>query len=153
MDDQNPGFDYLIVREAYPQKKNSWRNKKYLLPVFVQNKWSRDDSTKKLDLATVNTALENCRNFLKNQCTASTGYRYLPKSPRWTSFWASDDESCDEFVLVFMARCDYNNNVVSDAPKNVLYCFDVQMKLMFGPTLAAYVDSLVPEEKIVIKLR
>ena len=46
-------------------------SERYLLPLFIQNKCSKDASTTKLEVGDVNSANEHCKTFIENFITMS----------------------------------------------------------------------------------
>ena len=64
VDDQNKGWDRLIVLEVIQVSPGSNTSERYHLPLFIQNNFSEDASTTKLDIGDVNSANEYCKIFI-----------------------------------------------------------------------------------------
>ena len=57
----------------------------------------------------------------------------------------------DNFILLFVAKCNTHNNAVADAPSNVMFCFDQDLERLYGPTLKGFVSSLRPGSCISVR--
>ena len=133
---QNSGWDRLIVLEAFPSGGNS--SQRYLLPLFIQNKFNKDNSTTKLKLDDVKKAHNHCMKFVRNRIKLASGFSLLS---------TTDDNS----VLLFVAKTDKNNNAVTEAPSNILFCFEEDLKRLYGPTLKSFVNTLQPGHSIYVR--
>ena len=129
-DPNNPGFDRLIVLEAFPVLSEGKSSQRFLLPLFIANKFSKDDARTKLSTETVTSKYVNCKEFLRDRMHLGSGF----------SFISTDDN----YILLFVAKCKAHNNAVADAPSNVVFCFDKDLERLYGPTLKGFVSSLQP---------
>jgi hypothetical protein len=132
-DAQNPGWDRLLILEAFPSHGDSSggdSGSRYLLPLFIQNKFSKMDATTQITAEEVAASREHCKLFLKDSVQLGDGFKWL--------------EHDDGFVLLVVAKCDRNDNVTSGAAAgNVLFCFEDELRALYGPTLRGFIDRLV----------
>ena len=138
VDDQNKGWDRLIVLEAFRVSPGSNTSERYLLPLFIQNKFSKDSSTTMLDVGVVNTAYDHCKVFINSSVTLDSEF-----SPFATTG--------DNFVLLFITKCNKNKNVFTDSPSNVMFCFGEDLEALYGPTLKGFVSTLQPGHSISVR--
>jgi hypothetical protein len=141
-DAQNPGWDRLLILEAFPSHDDSKANdsaSRYLLPLFIQNKFSKTDATTKLSAQTVAAANKHCELFLRDSVRLGEGFKWL------------SDKVADNFVLLIVGKCDKNDNAVSGAASNVLFCFEEELRALYGPTLRGFIDSLVLDAAVSIE--
>lgn len=74
------GWDLIITYEAFPpyeafpHKKMSTKNKKYIAVEFHQNKFSGPDSLTKYGKTDVISSFENCELFFVNHVKVKEGY-------------------------------------------------------------------------------
>jgi len=142
VDETQTGWDRLIFYECFPSDNIA---QSYILPVFIQNKFSKTDSTISLSIATVQAAVSHCNNFLSNYCKFNEKYPLIPRKKRHFN-----GDSNYQFVLIFVARQNYNKNTIAQPPTNVLFCFEEDLKRLYGPTLYQFVNDLVPGESLVV---
>ena len=135
-DDYNVGWDRLIFYEAFPCKAI---RKKFTLPVFFQNKFSAAGASTRLTLATVNDSVVVCKKFLTSKCSFEK-CTLIPEKTKWFSFGSASYQ----FVLVFIVKQEVNETK-SEAPSNVIFCFEEDLKLLYGKTLSGFVKYLVPD--------
>lgn len=141
--DVQPGWDSLILLSVQPQSSHKENKKSYVLPCFIQNKYSKTTSTTKISSATIKESLENCRNFFNNHIKSSTDHKLLPKKWRWTNMREYfKTHTIDQFILIFVASADCNKNVRREADKNVLTLFRDELSEIYGPTLTKILISL-----------
>lgn len=136
-DPNNPGFDRLIVLEAFPVSSEGESSQRFLLPLFIENKFSKDDASTKLSIETVTSKYNNCKKFLSSHMNLGSGFSLIPTD--------------DNFILLFVAKCNTHNNAVADAPSNVMFCFDQDLERLYGPTLKGFVSSLRPGSSISVR--
>ena len=63
---QNKGWDRLIIMEAFPNSNNKRR---YIIPVFIQNKFSDEGSRTTFSADDAIKALGHCQSFFENMVT------------------------------------------------------------------------------------
>ena len=130
-DTNNPGWDRLIVLEAFEVSPGSNTGKRYLLPLFIQNKFNKEDATTVLSVEEVEAANDKCKEFMRDRVTFDSRF-----SPLQTV--------ADNFVLMIVAKRNSNTNVFTDSPSNVMVCVDEDLERLYGPTLKGFVNSLQP---------
>jgi len=140
-DDYNTGWDQLIFYDAFPSGKP--KRRKFILPVFIQNKFSAEGASTKLTLETVNTTVQRCKKFVQEQCIF-TGCYPIPKKTAWYRF----GKTGYEFVVIFVVKQRAHHNTTSEAPPNVIFCFEEDLKILYGKTLSGFVKYLVPDSTI-----
>ena len=116
----------------------SSNGERYLLPLFIQNKFSKDASTTRLEVGVVNSANEHCRTFTESFVTFDSEFSPIPTEG-------------DNFVLLFVAKCKKNNNVLTDSPSNVMFCVGEDLEGLYGPTLKGFVSTLQPDLSISLR--
>jgi hypothetical protein len=114
-DECNTGWDRLIFYEAFPS--GQVKRRRFVLPVFIQNKFSAEGASTKLTLETVNSAVKICEDFLVGKCIF-TDCNLIPKQTRWFRFGSTKHH----FVLIFIVKQKAHHNATSDAPSNVIFC-------------------------------
>lgn len=134
----NAGWDRLIFYECFPNFSKKKTKKRYVLPVFIQNKFSKEDATTKLDIGTVNESFNHCNDFLSTFCD----FGYL--TPIST-------EVHNQFVLIMNVRQKTNNNTLTNAPSNVIIYTNEHMTLLYGPTIGGFVKDLMPDTNLETK--
>ena len=122
----NDGWDRLMMLEAYPLESDSSR--RYVLPLFIQNKYSKNNSTTKLNLKKVKKAHANCKKFVEDHIVLNGEYSLYP-----------DKEN--NFILLFVSKQKVNGNAVRDAPSNVMFCLNDDLELLYGPALKGFVNT------------
>ena len=88
-DDQNKGWDRLIVLEVFEVSPGSNTSERYLLPLFIQSKFSKDSSTIKLDVCDVNSANEHCKKFIESFITFDSKFPLFRKRAIISFFFLS----------------------------------------------------------------
>lgn len=68
-------------------------------------------------------------------------------------FSTKKETNYDDFVLTFIAHSNHTATAVTDAPSNVLTIFKEDFCMFYGPFLATFMDSLVPEGDVYIKAK
>jgi hypothetical protein len=134
----NPGWDRLIVLEAFPVPPGSNSSQRYLLPLFIQNKFSEETSTFKLAVADVESSYNHSRTFMDS---------FIKLGSEFSLISTTDDN----FVLLFVAKCNSYKNVVRKSPSNVMFCFEEDLERLYGPTLKGFVSSLQPDLSISLR--
>lgn len=134
---QNAGWDLLLFYDAFPSQSS--KSKRYVLPVFIQHKFSEGESTTKLSKKVVEKARSHCKDFLKNNC------RFPKNLLQLTSDFTDKD---NKFILLFVAKQNWNLNTVSEAPSNVLFCFEEDIQRLYGPTLGVFFKYLIPDQTL-----
>jgi len=140
-DDRNAGWDRLIFYEAFPSGQA--KRNRFTLPVFIQNKYSSDGATTKLTIDQVNKATAHCQRFLEEKCKFKN-CALIPKKTKWYRFGSSQKQ----FVLIFIVKQGTYQNTTTDAPSNVIFCFEEDLHILYGKTLAGFVKYLVPDSTI-----
>jgi hypothetical protein len=136
-DPLNPGWDTLIVYEGFPAA-SSPVDQRYALPVFIQNKFSKEDATTRLGNKVVNKAHKHCQKFL-GECRYRECELFPAKSAAFPYGF-----SHFPFVLIFVMRQDVRPSAIAGAPPNVMFCSEEELKRLYGPTLSGFVSHLVP---------
>jgi hypothetical protein len=136
-DPLNPGWDTLIVYEGFPAASSAV-DRRYALPVFIQNKFSKEDATTMLNNKVVKKAHEHCQTFL-GKCR----YRECELLPAKSAAFPFGF-SHFPFVLIFVVRQDVRPSAIAGAPPNVMFCSEEELKRLYGPTLSGFVNHLVP---------
>ena len=144
----NPvGWDTLIIYEAFLPKRRATsksNGNKYLLPVFIHDNVSDNDwANNTIEQSEVEPCLAHCRAFLNDYCTCTPGYQLIPLT----------NDDVDPFVLVYMSSAKAKHagdevDTAEHAPTNVLTLYEEDLTSMYGPTLARFVDGLLPEQDI-----
>ncbi len=142
-DDNQPGWDKLMVLAAFPHKQTT---KKFILPVFIQNKFSKEDSTTFYSLQDVEESRLNCKKFMKQFVTVERGQNLLPKRFKNFTWFNSDDDMESNFVLIFLVKGIVANNAIENCPNNVKVLEVSDLPDVYGPTIAMFVNSLVPDD-------
>ena len=142
---QNPGWDRMIVMEAFPLKTKSKR--RYLLPVFIQNNFCEDSSTSKLSKAKVSKDLKSCLDFFNMYVQIDVKkFSFLSAKRKW--FTSKPIRLESDCILLYVGEHKTNDNTPSDAPPNVMFCLGQDLQKLYGPTLMNFVDSLHPDEAV-----
>jgi hypothetical protein len=137
-DDSNPGWDRLIVLEAFPVSSGSNSSKRYLLPLFIQNKFSSEDALTMLGSPEVNIINDNCKKFMK----------FITFDSEFSPIQTADDK----YVLLLVAKRNNNANIYEGTPSNVMLCLEENLEKLYGPTLKGFVSSLQPGPSVSVKL-
>ena len=112
--------------------------KRHLLPLFIQNRFSKDTAKSKLSINKVRNAYKHCKTFIESHTEFSSEYFPISKDG-------------DNFVLLFVAEYDKNLNVRTLSPSNVMFCFEEDLETLYGPTLKGFVNTLQPGQKVAFK--
>jgi len=134
-------WDRLIFFEVFPSGQA--KRTRYTLPVFIQNKYSADGASTKLTLTTANAAAEHCGDFLKQHCRF-TDCKLIPEKTKWFRFGSTEFQ----YVLIFIVKQAPHLNTSSLAPSNIIFCFEEDLKLLYGKTLSGFVKYLIPDSTI-----
>ena len=126
----NHGWDRLIMLEAFPVEGDSSR--RYVLPLFIQNKYGKNNSTTKLNLKKVEKAHANCEKFVKNHIVLNGEYSLYPDKEK-------------NFILLFVAKQKVYDNAVTNAPSNVMFCLNDDLDVLYGPALKGFVNTVHPD--------
>jgi hypothetical protein len=137
-DDSNPGWDRLIVLEAFPVLSGSNSRERYLLPLFIQNKFSSEDASTMLGTPEVNTTNDHCKKFME----------FLTFDGEFSPIPTADDK----YVLLFVAKRNSYTNIYEGSPSNVMLCLQGNLEKLYGPTLKGFVSSLQPGPSVSVKL-
>jgi hypothetical protein len=129
------GWDTMIVLEAFPQEYFSVRNTKYLVPLFIQNKWYGDTAT--ISEAVVKSCFQHCDDFMRDYAVLPEGYSLLKRR-----LWFSPRSKVDKFVVMFVANAQHTDGALDKAPRNVLTLFREHLPALYGPTVSAYLQTL-----------
>ena len=136
-DAHNPGWDRLIVMEAFPFRKSS---KRFIIPVFIQNKFSSEDASSTLSVSDVNAAHRHCLDFISCRVNSARPYRFLSAKNNWLSTASRLSET--DFILLFVAKRNSNQNTITNSPSNVMFCLYPELEKLYGPTLTGFVRNL-----------
>ena len=147
---QNPGWDRMIVMEAFPLK--SLDGFKYLLPLFIQNKFSADASTTKLTKKIVSKDMQSCLDFL-NEYVEIDNAKYCFLSSERNESTSKPKLLENDLILLYVGEQKTNADTLVDAPPNVMFCLGQDLQTLYGPTLMNFVDSLVPDETLSARRR
>jgi hypothetical protein len=146
--DSQPGWDKLIILEAFPQSRKCDTNKKFLLPVFEQNKFSKDESATTLSSGTIEKALHQCASFFTKNLSLPEGFHWLPQLFKWSAhFPFVKGSSLDPFVMTFIAKMRPTESAKQSLPRNVLLLAEDDMENMYGPMIVKFIKSLVPDSE------
>lgn len=147
--DTQPGWDKLIILEAFPQSQLCGTNKRYLLPVFEQNNFSKDESATTMNSTTIATIVDQCESFFKNKLRLPKGFHWLPQQFKWsTHFPFVKGSSLDLFVVTFIAKMRPTASAKNILPRNVLLLAEDNIEHMYGPMIVKFIKSLVPDSEI-----
>ena len=127
----NPGWDRLIVLEAFEVSPGSNTGKRHPLPLFIQNKFNKEDASTVLSVTEVHSANNLCSGFMRKRVKFSRKFSPLPKV-------------ANDFVLMIVAKRNTCTNVFTDSPSNVIICVEEDLDRLHGPTLKGFVNSLQP---------
>ena len=125
---QKFGWDMLIVLEVFEVSPGIETSERYLLPLFILNRFSEDALMTNIAFGEVNSANDHCKTFMESPVTFDSEY-----SPFSTAG--------DNFILLFVAKCEMNNNVCTDSPSNVMFCCGEDLEKLYGPTLKGFLSS------------
>jgi hypothetical protein len=137
---ENPGWDRLLTMEAFPMAEKSRSRKRFIIPVFIQNKFSGDHAKTTLSLSDVKESHAHCNKFLQDRVSLADGFHFLSKKGKWLLTGSKPSES--DFILLLVAKRKVNANAIPNSPSNVLFCSDVELARMYGPTLIGFLSSM-----------
>ena len=126
---KNAGWDRLIALEVFEVSPGSNTWQRYLLPLFIQNKFNKDAAMTELDVDYVKKANEHCKTFVESHVTFDSRFSPIPMVG-------------DNFVLLFVAKCKKNDNVSTDSPSNVMFCVGEDLEKLYGPSLKGVVSTI-----------
>lgn len=138
---QNAEWDRLIVLEAFP--KSGASDKEYLLPVFIQNKFSDEGVTTKLSSDEVKAAHEKCKEFMLGKVDVKEGWSLVSEDSLHSRADYEEPPINVNFALIFVAKRDIRPSAISEAPFNVLFCCESELKTMYGPVLFGFLSQMV----------
>ncbi len=146
-DDYQPGWDALLSLLLSPQLEPKSNNKKYLLPVFEQHKFSEQGASTILSRAVIMNSYQNCRNFFLNQMKPAEGFHWLPPQFAWSSRFPfiKYREHIDPFLVVFICRMDVAPSAFEDLPSNILILGLDDLEKVYGPRITSIADNLKPD--------
>ena len=142
---QNSGWDRLIVMEAFPLSEKSKSKKRFIIPVFIQNKLSCEDASTLLSVSDVTAAHGHCVNFMNRYAVASQFY-FLSAKSKWFSTKSRPVET--DFILLFVAKRNLNLNTLNKMPLNVMFCSSPELEEMYGPTLVGLIRGLTLDKTV-----
>lgn len=122
---KNSGWDRLIVLEIFLPVGNSYL--KYLLPLFIRNKFNKDNSTTKLNLKEINDDHTHCTKFMRKNIKLASGFALLPVTG-------------NNYIILYVAKSDGNESFTK-SPSNILFCFEEDLKRLYGPTLMSFLST------------
>jgi hypothetical protein len=117
---ENPGWNRLLIMEAFPLAEKSRSNKKIIIPVFVQHKFSGDDAKIILSISDVKKLHKHCMTFLEERVSLADGFHFLSRKGKW--FSKKSQPSKSNFILLLVAKYDFNANTIPGSPSDVLFC-------------------------------
>jgi hypothetical protein len=145
-----PGWDTLIIFETFPQFRRSKPNVIYLLAVFEQNKYSKDNATN-LSLKVIENAVDNCGKVFHKFLSLPPNCQWLPeKWKRSRNFPFYKNSPLDSFVVSFIAKTNPGAHAISHSPRNAITLFHNDLRSLYGPTISKFIDSLVPDQDIYV---
>jgi hypothetical protein len=137
---ENPGWDRLLTMEAFPLAEKSRSRKKFIIPVFIQNKFSEDYAKTTLSITDVMKSHKHCMKFLEERVTLADGFHFLSRKGKWFSNKSQPSES--DFILLLVAKREFNTNTIPGSPSNVLFRSIVELGKMYGPALTGFLHSM-----------
>lgn len=138
VDRSNPGWDRLIVLEAFPVSSGSNSSERYLLPLFIENKFSSEDASTMLGFPEVISKNDLCKKFME----------FITFDGEFSPIQTAGDK----YVLLFVAKRNNNDNIYEGSPSNVMLCLEENLEKLYGPTLKGFVSSLQPGPSVSVKL-
>ena len=136
----NPDWDRLTTMEAFPLGAKSRSRKKFIIPVFIQNKISIDEADSTLSVSNIIQSNRHCKAFLQNRVSLHNGFHYLSRKGKWFSNTSKPSES--DFVLLLVVNRKINTNIISNFPSNVLFLSPLELNSMYGPALRGFLASV-----------
>ena len=73
---ENPGWDRLLTMEAFPLAEKSISKKRFIIPVFLENKFSGDDAKTAFSLSDVKESHTHCMTFLQERVSFSDIFHF-----------------------------------------------------------------------------
>ena len=136
----NSGWDRLITMEAFPLGAKSRSRKKFIIPVFIQNKISIDEADSTLSVSNIIQSNRHCKAFLQNRVSLDNGFHYLSRKGKWFSNTSKPSES--DFILLLVVNRKINVDFISNCPSNVLFLSPLELNSMYGPALRGFLTSM-----------
>ena len=112
---QNSGWDRLIIMEAFPLSEKSKSKTRFIIPVFIHNKFSCEDASTFLSVSDVIAAHGHCINFMNRYALASQFHFSLLEEngsllsrdpPKLTSFfYCCQTQFKSEYYYELAAEC------------------------------------------------
>jgi hypothetical protein len=143
---KNPGWDRLLIMEAFPLAEKSISNFFFIIPVFIQNKFSVDDAKTTLSISDVKKSHKHCMAFLEERVSLADGFHFLSRKGKWFSNKSQPSEN--DFILLLVAKRKFNANTIPGSPSNVLFCSTVELGKMYGPALTGFLHSMRQGESV-----
>jgi hypothetical protein len=77
----NPGWDRILTFEAFPHtgKNSIRRSRKFIIPVFIQNKFCGDDAEITIAVSDVTQSYRHCMRFLEERVGLADGFHFWSK--------------------------------------------------------------------------
>jgi hypothetical protein len=116
------------------------KQKKFIIPVFIQNKFSADVAKTTLSISDITKSHKHCMTFLEQHVSLADGFHFLSRKGKWFSKKSQPSES--DFILLLVAKRNLNANTIKGSPSNVLFCSTVELGKMYGPALTGFLDSM-----------
>lgn len=120
--ENNSGWDRLIVMEAFPHSKRSRSTRRFIIPVFIQNTFSSVDASNLITISEsdVTTAHRNCLDNTTSRVQSARHFHFLSAKNQWVSISSRPCET--NFVLLLLAKCNQRMNTITNSPPNVMFC-------------------------------
>ena len=80
---ENPGWDQLLTMEAFPLAEKTKSKKRFIIPVFIQNKFSGDDAKTTLSILDVKKSHSHCMKFIQERVSLADGFHFLSRKGKW----------------------------------------------------------------------
>ena len=136
----NPGWDRLLIMEAFPLPEKSRSRKKFIIPVFIQNRFSGDDANTTLSLSNITESQKHCMKFLEERVSLAHGFHFLSRNGKWFSNRPKPSDS--DFILLLVTNRKINANTITNSPSNVLFCSTIELESLHGPALTGFLHSM-----------
>jgi hypothetical protein len=89
-----------------------------------------------LSISDVKKSHKHCMTFLEERVSLADGFHFLSRKGKWFSKKSQPSES--DFILLLVAKRDFNANTIPGFPSNVLLCSTVELGKMYGPALTGF---------------
>ena len=136
----NPGWDRLLIMEAFPPAEKSRSRRSFIIPVFIQNKFSGDGAKTSLSLSDVQESHRHCMTFLQERVSTADGFHFFSRKEQW--FWKRSKPSESDFILLLVAEPKINSDAIRNSPPIVLFCSTVELASLYGPALTGFLRSM-----------